>query len=389
MGNSTQLFLRKDYTKKDGTNPIYLRVIINREKKDYSLNISVLPKHWNSKKSAIKLAAPISVQSNLLLQKYIQKAKDIIFKHTIEDKYLNLYEFDKLFKSNSFNNKSFYDFVEKQIKTQKGILTPGTLHIYETQLSKLKQFRISLDFGQIDIPFLKEYENYMATTLNNNINTISKSLSFIRNILNKAIQEGIINENIFNKHKYKLRHAQTKREYLTMSEIEKLEKLLVNKELKPNKENVLKYFLFSCYTGLRYGDVKKLKYKDLENNTVRIITEKKKKPVEIPLSQKAIALAGSGLDNLPVFKVLTDQPTNRYLKEICKTAGIKKNISFHCSRHTFATNCVEMGIPIQVVKELLAHSDIKETLIYAKTTLRAKEEAIRKWEENQKTDIES
>jgi len=379
MGFTAQLFQRTDYTKKDGTNPIYLRIIINRKKKDYSLNISVLPKHWNGKKDEIKMAATNAVQNNLIIQKKLRKAKEIFFEFQIKDKYLNIYEFDRLFNNDSFNSKCFYEFANKQLELNKGKLAEGTLSTWSTQISKLKRYRKKLDFGQVDIVFLKEYENYMINDLGNNENTIAKSMSFLKNMLNRAKQEGIIDVNVFNESKFEIKKVKGKREYVDLIELEKLEKLLLTDVINESRKNVLRYFLFSCYTGLRYSDVKRLRYKHIENGVLRIRMQKTKNEVEFPLLPQALSFVGSGLSEMQVFNVLTDQPTNRYLKDICKVAGISKHISFHCARHTFATNSLELGVPIQVVKEVLGHTEIKETLTYSRITNKQKEVVVEKW----------
>lgn len=77
---------------------------------------------------------------------------------------------------------------------------------------------------------------------------------------------------------------------------------------------------------------------------------------------------------------MTDQATKRYLKKIMNVAKIPKHISFHCSRHTFATNCIKLGIPIDVLSKLLGHTDLKTTIIYIKYSTEIKEKEMAKWD---------
>jgi integrase len=379
MKSSASIFLRKDYQKTDGTNPIYLRIIISGKKKDYSLGVSVLEKHLNAKKYEIKAAHEDSFRFNLLIQKELKKAKDIFFNYAIRDKYLSIPDFDKHYKNDSYNSKSFYNYIEKQIRLHIGKFSEGTIHTYKTQLSKLQKYKPRLEFGHIDVDFIKEYDSYMSCTLENNESTRTKSLKFISQIINKAMVDGIVEENPFKKANIRFKRINSNREYLTLKELEVLEKLLAKSNLTKSKTNVLEYFLFSCYTGLRYSDVKQLRYKNIIDGNISIVTKKTQKKVEIPLIPQAKRFVGKGLPEQKVFRVISDQPTNRYLKVICEDAGIKKHISFHCSRHTFATNCLELGISIEVLKELLGHSELRETLLYAKTTNKKKAEAMRKW----------
>ena len=105
--------------------------------------------------------------------------------------------------------------------------------------------------------------------------------------------------------------------------------------------------------------------------------------VSIPLPPQAIVLLEEGFQNQRVFKVNANQVTNRYLKEISEKAKIKKKITFHCARHTFATISLSIGIPLEVVSKLLGHKDLKTTMIYAKILDDLKIKYMEKWDEIQ------
>lgn len=236
-------------------------------------------------------------------------------------------------------------------------------------------------FSELNNSFMVEYERYLRDIRGNNQNTSNKSLKFIKHILNKAVEEGLIKENLCNK--FKLKRKEGKREKLSLNEVDILSKLLNSGKLKPNKENVLRYFLFCCYTGLRYSDIRTLKYKDIVNDIISIRMHKTEEYVRIPLIEKAKILMpkNSYFSNQNIFKVLTDQPTNRYLKEIMTTASINKYISFYYSRHTFATTGAELGIPFEAIKEFLGHSNMQTTMIYAKLTDKLKIKEMGKWDQ--------
>ncbi len=166
---------------------------------------------------------------------------------------------------------------------------------------------------------------------------------------------------------------------------------LFNKDRLPlGQQNVLRYFLFSCFTGLRYQDINDLRFKDIQiskdqdGNEVKIISiiqHKTKEEVRIPIiSQAEELIADDGIDQHPVFRVLTNQKTNSHLKCIVKIAELNRDLTFHESRHTFATICLEKSIPVEVVSKLLGHRDIKTTQEYLKVMDRLKIESMRKWE---------
>ncbi len=132
---------------------------------------------------------------------------------------------------------------------------------------------------------------------------------------------------------------------------------------------------------MRFLDVKNLKNKDLKNDfhkdtPIKVIEKKQHKTkgfVFIPIVSRAQKLISeSSFKEKKVFKVLSSQPTNRYLKDIAKAANIDKLLTFHVARHTLATNCIELKMPIEIVSKLLGHTDIKTTEIYAKVSNKAK-----------------
>jgi len=112
---------------------------------------------------------------------------------------------------------------------------------------------------------------------------------------------------------------------------------------------------------------------------IRITMHKTKDPVSIPLIDKAAKMISEGFEAQKVFRVPTNQVSNRFLKEISELAGIKKQITFHVSRHTFATNSITLGIPVEVVSKLLGHTNIKTTMIYSKVVDSVKVHYMDRW----------
>jgi len=377
MNATIKIVLKTDYVRQDGTVNIRLRLTINQRVKYYPLNIYILPKYF---KSGRVLRGDIeSFNKNMLIDKYINKANKIIFDYRINDTPITFENFDRDFTNKMYGSKSFYDFVDNQRIALKGKLTPGSLKGYLDQSNKMKDFKPTLLFKDINRQFINQYELFLIKERENKKNTITKSMKFIKSILNKAVLAGLIKENIFDK--IPLGRTDGNREYLTTSELNGLSELYYKNELKPNKNNVLRYFLFCCYTGLRYSDIKNLRFADiLENKYLSVQMIKTHEKVTIPLTDKAKKLIPKQYFKMQnVFKVLHDQPTNRYLKDIMKAAKINKSISFHCSRHTFATVSKTLGIEYDVISKILGHTDIKTTKVYTKYELSHLEMEMAKW----------
>lgn len=380
---SIKIVLRSNFLRSDGSRSICLRYIQNRKVFLIALDISVQVKYWDSKRDRLKKTAPDSYSINTLLDSYENKARNILFDHRVNGKPITYSMFKRLFNDENYGNESFYAFVETKLEELEKELAPGTLKGYNDQLNKMKSFQGDLQFNEITVSYIEAYKKYLAQKRDkpNNPNSISKSLSFIRSMLYRAKAAKVIETHVF-EDEIKIGRIVGAREALTLSELKRLEDLYGKQSLSKGRQNVLRYFLFACYTGLRYSDIRELRAKDIiDNSWISIRMIKTGDPVKIPLIKKAInLLPGHGYDNQRVFRILTDQPTNRYLKDIMKILGIQKNISFHCARHTFATCSMDQGISLEVVSKVLGHTEMKTTEIYAKIRDGLKEKEMKKWD---------
>ena len=374
--------LRTNYRHTDGKYGIYLRFTLNRKIYFISLGLSVAEKYWNARKQRVNDAAPGSFDINTMLEVYQEKARGILLEYRLKRHVLTFERFKGHFLDDHYGSQSFLNYVADQIKASEGVLGAGTLKGYGDQLNKLKDFRSSLTFSEIDQGFIKAYEKFLATSREraNNRNTINKSLSFLRTMLNRAKKEGHIETHIFEQGA-KVGRIEGDKEFLTLEELGVLEKVYQENTLKKSMQEVLQYFLFACYTGIRDGDLRKLCHKDVENGKwIAIKTEKTGEPVRIPLIEKAkVLISEKSFDNQTVFHVKVNQVSNRHLKTIMDLVGIKKNISMHCARHTFATVSLDLGVPMEVVQAMLGHTDSKTTAIYAKIRDGLKEKEMGKW----------
>ena len=390
------IFLRKDHINKDGTHGIYLRVRINRKKKEYSLKISILPDQWDDENLLVKRKNPLYKKYNLVIESALKKAEEILLEYKINQQSLTFDEFEFRFKKIE-NRDSFFEFIKQIIEENKHKFADETIRSYNSYLTKLKKYKPDISFNEVNsLEFSRTYERFMATSLGNKQNTVRKSLSFIKTLLGEAKKRKLIQEVNFD---FNLKKLPGNREYLLEEEIKQLEETLRNRSLKIYQQRVLEYFLFACYTGLRYLDLKTLKYKHIvvkdvpDKESGKIIKKEfvRKKinktqrstgvVVEIPLINRAKDLLGTGLPEELVFNIPHNTNYNLYIKEVMDKAGIDKQISSHCARHTFATHCLTLGIPLEVVQKVLGHADIRTTQIYAKLVDSAKVVAMDKWDD--------
>ena len=201
--------------------------------------------------------------------------------------------------------------------------------------------------------------------------------------LNKAVREGIIPKNPGKSIDANLRpHAEEKsRAFLTLDEV----RSMAETPYRPDND-IKPAFLFACFTGLRYSDLYKLTWGEMSrgpDGTMRLDTrmKKTKREIFIPLSDNALAWLpqrGSASDGARVFRRLPDQVSNAdtCLHTLSSLAGIRKHVSFHVARHTFATLMLTYGADLYTVSKLLGHSNIRTTQIYAKIVDENKRKAV-------------
>jgi len=233
--------------------------------------------------------------------------------------------------------------------------------------------------GKIQIRHIDE--NYCESFLEYLYNHVSESsanlyFSKFKIALNKTVKDKILlqspTKNI------RLKHIETEREFLTFEELQKL-------ALTPCKDQQLKNaFLFSCYTGLRISDILKLTFDNISDGVLRFKQKKTNGVERMKLSDNVVtiieqqkSIMNNDSENL-IFNLKSMGSNSRYLKEWTQVAGIKKHITFHCARHTFATMCLTYDVDLYTVSKLLGHKDIQSTQIYAKLIDKKKDEAIDK-----------
>ena len=266
-------------------------------------------------------------------------------------------------------------------RARKGQSLARTTVIRATALH-LDDYKPGARLKDIDLDFCKGFAEYIrkATVLGGKkIRQSSASAYFVtfNSAINLAVRRGFMENNPILKMESddKPRRNKTQRDFLTLDELNKM-------IATPAKDSVKLPFLFSCFTGLRYGDIVNLQWgniiEDGEVLKVRTITEKTQTPVFIPIpnAETILPQRGTARNTDFVFRTLVNSNTNRNMKNWADAAGIDgKHITFHTARHTYATLLLTKGADLYTVSKLLGHSTIKTTQIYAEIIDKKKEEA--------------
>jgi integrase len=238
----------------------------------------------------------------------------------------------------------------------------------------LDDYAPGVTFSDIDKDFCIQFMRYLMGAKNRrnrrevkplSANTRNGYASLFKTILRCAVADEIISHNPFDNIGRGDIPKPVKAEvsFLTIDEVRDFA------AADTPYKSVQEAFLFACYTGLRYSDVKLLTWSQIRGGMVYYRQHKTRKQEYLPLAKPAInILSGKphAGDNAPVFSLPCSSTTNDHLRNIAAYAGIRRRITFHVSRHTCATLLLSLGVGIEVVSKVLGHSDIATTQIYAK-----------------------
>jgi len=287
---------------------------------------------------------------------------------------------------------SFFDFYKSEIVRYKAIGKYDTSLKHQFVLDKIKKYandrlnKQELTFEELTPKFLKDYQTYMIQTLGNAINTVNTDYKCIRTIYKNAIKDDIAERDKYPFDKFPLHEVSTTKEKLYESEIKKIEEL----EYEPNSWmwHTKNYFLFAYYcAGIRFKDICLITWDNIIDHKVlkyKMSKNKKQVIIQLPRRAKAILdhyklLTSGGKYIFPILdgkveyldpvilkkEIATNNSMcNYHLKKIAVNAGIKKRISMHVARHSFAYIAYEKTKNLVTVQSLLYHSNLKETQIY-------------------------
>lgn len=257
----------------------------------------------------------------------------------------------------------FYEEIRKSLISQSDRLSKFSLYTYLCHINKIRQYQPKLNCKDIDVPFLQGYVEFMRQRKNSD-GTIYRSLAVLRKFVNILLKKGLVKESPFAD--FRMHRVRNRRDFLDLDELKTLYNSFFDNMtlLTFSERESMRAFLFSCFTGLRYADLKNLSTEDIKNGKIHKWTQKTGQMVYIPIPKQALALIEYA-KNGRVLHVVNNSSFNKNLKSAASKLGFNRSLHTHLARHTFATSCISLGIPIEVVSKLLGHSVLQTTLIYA------------------------
>jgi len=379
-----RFYIKKSKLNKKGLTPILMRVTMDGKRSEINIGRSVDAEKWNSKTEKMMGRSVEANEVNDFIEIMRQKVKNVQKSFIEKNEPLYLSKFVKRFKGEEKDKSKmtlevFKEHNEQMDRLADKSISKSTAKRYWTCYNHVEQFINEIykmeDYRmkEIDHQFISKFEYFLKTTRECNHNSALKYVNNFKKIIRIALANQWIDRDPF--YNFKVQFESVEREYLNEEEVQKL----IDKDLHLDRLKLVRdMFVFSCYTGLAYSDVKKLSNADITKGIdggkwIRIKRTKTKSLSSIPLLPVAEDIIDRYMEHPEVkagqciLPVLSNQKSNAFLKEIAIMCGITKPLTTHLARHTFATTItLTNGVPIESVSKMLGHKDLRTTQHYAK-----------------------
>ncbi len=368
---------------KNGKAPISVRITVNGQRAEISTHRTVSPFEWDAKNQlstakgseAKELNNFLAVIKGKLVGCYsrLLSASEFVSAEAIKRAYTGVVEKPRmLLEIITQHNKDISALIGQEYSR-------ATWVKYETTRKHVKDFlqhkykRVDISLKELNIEFISDFDFYLKTQKKIDLNTNAKYIKNLKKIINECVAKNWLQKHPFLG--YKLKTKQTERPYLSETELKNLEA----KEFTIERlAHVRDMFVFSCYTGLAFIDVSNLTKDSITigidgERWIYTSRQKTKTASRIPLLPPALAIIEKYKDHpqacnkMKLLPIPSNQKANAYLKEIADLCEIKKQLTFHIARHTFATTvALTNGVPIESVSKMLGHKKLQTTQHYAK-----------------------
>lgn len=380
---ATIFFLRSSTLDKSGKAGIYFRITVNGQRAEISIQRKTSPEKWCSTTARIKGSNRKSKEINHYMDQLESKVYEIHSKLVLKKRPFSAATIKNKLLGKGTTHKTLLAIYEEhnaQIKELIGFdYSYGAYRRHVRTKNHLagfieKEYKASdLYVMEVDLNFVNGFHHYLKTQKVGNQNTVTKYVVNFKKIMRMAFANNWVKKDPF--YYWKAEWKKVERDVLTEAE---LRAIIETEPESKSLEQVRDVFVFCCFTGLAYVDVKKLSNNHIVHGIEgkRWIKIKRAKTDSLstvpllPIAEKILHKYKNYSQSVlreEILPVISNQKTNAYLKEIAISCGIDKKLTFHLARHTFATTVtLSNGISIESVSKMLGHQSLKTTQIYAK-----------------------
>lgn len=371
-------YLRSNYQTKEGKTPVMIRIFLNGEMLNFgSSGLGIEKKLWNTSTQRAKGRSAEALNINSSLDVISSTLQNIVTNLRNKET-LSLDKIKSVYHGKDKEIASVFQFYDKYLEDMKAEIGHGkTKNLYNryavvrrhfTEFLDYKYLRKDLAFTELTPIIIDGFFLYLKTVPKLQHNSAIKILKVFKTVMLRASKYGLLDHDPFMDQNF--HQERVDRGFLTDEELRRL----MQKEFDIKRLDVVRdLFVFSCFCGLAYTDMSRLTTENIVtlDGMQWIIISRQKTNVSsnIPLLEipKLIIQKYNGTtDTDRLLPSISNQKINSYLKEIADLCGIKKRLSYHLARHTFATMALSKGIPIESVSKMLGHTNIRTTQIYAR-----------------------
>ena len=377
------LFILRKQSKVADMQPIYLRITVDGQSVEISVQRSCDPEKWDQRSGRV---IGQKKESTRQLNHFLDVLQGKVFEA----------QRDLLSREKEVTALAIRDIMLGKEEQKRTVLGVFDVHIVEVTtlvgkdyaLGTLKRFKaarsalfafltheaqINITLNDLSFEFITEFEIYLKTIRKIDHNTAMGIIKKLKKIVRQCVAKDWLDKDPFMNYKIKIREVN--RPFLLQDELDKI----IKKDIANNRLRVVRdIFVFCCYTGLAYIDVQQLRQRDIvigidEGKWIHTERVKTKSAIRIPLLDPALKIIERYKEHPQcendggLLPVLSNQKMNDYVKEITALCGIEKEITFHTARHTFATTVtLTNGVPIETVGKMLGHKNLRTTQHYAR-----------------------
>lgn len=350
-------FNRAHRLNRQGEGLVQIEMAMQGRRRYLSTHVYVRPEQWSR---GMVVGHPLQDELNYMLQRQKMEVERVELEFIKRGVQVSLWQMQEAIRQHLSPSATLMDFGREMV--QNSDRRRNTKQGYMTLLNSIERWRKGTLLTDIDYPFIQHYEQWMKDKKMSH-NTVVGRLRQLRAILHEAVKREIIQKNPFDG--YRIQQMQAKRGYVTAENLARLEQM----KLTGRDAMVRDAFLFCCYTGLRFSDLISLRSHHFCDGWIKKEMVKTRFTVEIPYRRLFQDKAQRMIDRYGTVECLTmnlpsNAQTNVIVRRLMTDIGQEGNITFHSSRHTFATLLSQQGVSLEAIQQMLGHQSAVTTQIY-------------------------
>ncbi len=376
---ATVKFIYREYSGNSGY--VWVSFYVSREKVHFSTKVEVKGAAWSDKSQAVTSKDPYYKDKNLIIESIRSRINNVLVKYRLRDRKLTRETFLRAYRRPS-DFETFVEFARYHQNKISARQAESTIRTENAVLAKLEEAFPDMAIDELDEDKLEDFFSFMLKEKSNNRNTANKNMTILKKFARAAWKGGYLEEDPFKN--WKIGKTTSSVVYLDEEELRKVMEIYTSGKLKLIEHQTIEVFLLLTFSSLHIGDAQNLQLEQIGEKSFTYYRKKLEtrnpKPIVVPVSEPMRRILRNIVGVRKKGKVLlgypTEQTMNKKLKDIMPQIGIEKTVTLKVARHTFATIFLRKTRDLAALKEIMGHSEFRETLVYAHVMEESKIEGV-------------